>query len=94
MKDEFHKSGFDIAVIPGGCTKYLQPLDLTVNRSFKCKLKSMWKPAVSTERVSCQLRLQRLIGKVKDAVGRVSSECIKNGFRTMHGRPDSLFTLY
>ena len=40
VKDEFHRNGFDIAVIPGGCTKYLQPLDLTVNRSFKCKLKS------------------------------------------------------
>ena len=28
------------AVIPGGLTSTLQPLDLTVNRSMKCKIKN------------------------------------------------------
>ena len=31
------------AVIPGGMTKYLQPLDLTVNRSFKSKVKKYYR---------------------------------------------------
>jgi hypothetical protein len=39
VKDILHSHIFDVAVIPGGCTKYLQPLDLTVNRSFKANLR-------------------------------------------------------
>lgn len=35
LKD--HK--FDVLIIPGGYTKYLQPLDISVNRSFKARLK-------------------------------------------------------
>ena len=31
------------AVIPGGLTSQLQPLDLTVNRSFKSKLRSIYR---------------------------------------------------
>jgi len=30
------------AVIPGGTTKYLQPLDISVNRAFKVALRSEW----------------------------------------------------
>ncbi len=34
------KNFSQIAVIPGGLTKKLQPLDLTANKSFKSKLKT------------------------------------------------------
>lgn len=30
------------AVIPGGTTKYLQPLDISVNRAFKVALREEW----------------------------------------------------
>ena len=30
------------AVIPGGLTKVLQPLDISVNKSFKCELRKIW----------------------------------------------------
>jgi hypothetical protein len=39
VKSALNAHNFDVAIVPGGCTKYLQPLDLTVNRSFKAKLK-------------------------------------------------------
>jgi hypothetical protein len=32
----------DIAVIPGGLTSVLQPLDVSVNHPFKCKLRELW----------------------------------------------------
>jgi hypothetical protein len=38
----------DICMIPGGCTKYLQPLDLTVNRSYKCRLKDGYAKMMKT----------------------------------------------
>jgi hypothetical protein len=30
----------ELAVIPGGLTKHLQPLDISVNKSFKTKLRN------------------------------------------------------
>jgi hypothetical protein len=42
VKDCFKEHGIYIAVIPGGCTPLLQPLDLTVNRSFKARLRQRW----------------------------------------------------
>jgi hypothetical protein len=31
-----------LAIIPGRLTKKIQPLDLSVNKSFKSKLRSTW----------------------------------------------------
>lgn len=32
-----------IAAIPGGLTKILQPLDITINYAFKCEIHKHWK---------------------------------------------------
>ena len=40
--NELKKINCDWAVIPPGCTSLVQPLDVSVNRSFKTKLKSSW----------------------------------------------------
>ena len=42
VKECFKKHGIHIAVIPGDCTPFLQPLDLTVNRSFKARMRQRW----------------------------------------------------
>ncbi|XP_029974633.1 uncharacterized protein LOC115408167 [Salarias fasciatus] len=42
VKMQVKKSNSELAVIPGGLTKELQPLDIGINRSFKVKLRAAW----------------------------------------------------
>ncbi len=46
VKQVCKKHNFDVAMIPGGMTKDLQPLDISVNRSFKTKLKERYTRAL------------------------------------------------
>ena len=80
---------FDIAMIPGGMTRYLQPLDIAVNRSFKCNLKKLYikelrsgQHAVPRGKMA-KVRLGMIVKQVGEAASLVSRECISNGFRKM-----------
>ena len=42
VKNKFHRSATLMAMIPGGVTKKLQILDISVNKSFKSRLQSKW----------------------------------------------------
>lgn len=42
VKDKFKKTGTALAMIPGGLTKILQVLDISVNKSFKSHLRKEW----------------------------------------------------
>lgn len=42
VKSRLKKASTDLAVIPGGLTKLLQPLDLTVNKCFKAEVRKQW----------------------------------------------------
>lgn len=37
VKDVLHKMKIDTAVVPGGCTKYIQPADVSWNKPFNVK---------------------------------------------------------
>ncbi len=76
-----------IAVILGG-TKRLQPLDLTVNKSFKSKLKNKgenWMiEGFHTFTKSGAIRRAKyseVCNWIKESWVEISIDCIKNGFR-------------
>jgi hypothetical protein len=92
VKEACKRHDIDICMIPGGCTKYLQPLDLTVNRSFKCKLKEYWSDAMrgytgiinKSKKESANKNNTRILSRaVLEATGSVSQECVLNGWSKM-----------
>jgi transposase-like protein len=83
------KSHSQLAVIPGGLTKKLQPLDLTVNRSFKCKLRQKWedwmlnglKSYTKTNKIR-KASYEEVCNWVLESWTEVTSKCIQNGFKS------------
>ena len=43
VKKAFRKGNTVMAVIPGGCTSKVQPLDVSINKPFKTELRKSWK---------------------------------------------------
>ena len=77
-----------LAVIPGGLTKKLQPLNLSVNKSFKSKLKDKWEEWMSGEdhtftKSGNQRRASysQTCRWIKETWDEITIDCIKNGFR-------------
>jgi hypothetical protein len=72
------------AVIPGGLTSHLQPLDLTVNRSFKAHLRKTYNRMLTArQRQTPTERLHILANAVRYSWNQVDNAVIKNGFRSM-----------
>ena len=82
------KSHSQLAVIPGGLTKILQPLDLTVNRSYKVKLRQKWenwmlnglKSYTKTNRMR-KASYEEICNWVLESWTEITSKCIQNGFK-------------
>jgi hypothetical protein len=87
VKEACKRHNFDMVMIPGGCTKYLQPLDLTVNRSFKAKLKHGYSQDLhcftGKEPNQSRVKMDLLVKNVKKARDLVSCSTILNGFKSM-----------
>uniref|UniRef100_A0A674N516 HTH CENPB-type domain-containing protein n=1 Tax=Takifugu rubripes TaxID=31033 RepID=A0A674N516_TAKRU len=66
------------AVIPGGTTKYLQPLDISVNRAFKVALRVEWEAWMTSGEKSFTKTVCQWI---LTAWSRVKKSTITNGFR-------------
>jgi len=78
------------AVIPGGLTSKLQPLDLTVNKSFKSKLKTVYRrliPKLNETKVTNEQRIDMFTRALKEAWWTgVKKETIEKGFEVMNRR--------
>jgi len=77
-----------LAVIPGGLTKILQPLDLSSNQSFKNKIRKKWenwmvngvKSFTKTNRMT-HATCEEVCKWVLESWNGVTPECVKNGFK-------------
>jgi hypothetical protein len=77
-----------LAVIPRGLTKKVQPLDISVNKSFKSKLRNKWEKWMtdgihSFTKIGTQKRANysEVCKCIKESWGEITVDCIKNGFR-------------
>lgn len=87
-KLKFSSGGTLIAMIPGGLTKKLQVLDISVNKSFKAYLRQHWEKWMingvkeytkngNLKKASCE----EICRWISEAWRAVPSSAIKNGFR-------------
>ena len=90
LTEEIRQACSDInalrAVIPGGLTSHLQPLDLTVNRSFKSHLRKEYAKhlkAMGNNRQIPAQRLNVLAGAVRQSWNHIRPSVIRNGFNEM-----------
>jgi hypothetical protein len=88
FKERINEIGLSTAVIPGGCTKDLQPLDIGVNRSFKSHFRHLWDqwiqrpdlPCTATGKVRA-INMHDIAELVRIAWDKVPTECIFNSFQ-------------
>ena len=88
VKDKLKVFNSIPAIIPGGLTKILQPLDISMNRSFKAVLRNLWEQWMidgehsftATGRMRHATFLD-VIGWIDKAWASVTTETILSGFR-------------
>lgn len=76
------------AIIPGGLTKVLQPLDFSVQRSFKAVLHHLWEEWMMDEEHSfmatrrmCHVTFLEVIAQMEKAWISVTTKSISSGFK-------------
>jgi len=80
------RNGFDVVFIPAGCTKYVQPIDLAVNHSFKAKSRQQWVERQWTRTKRIDTRddvLRTFVTQAIEAWDAVSEDTVRNGFKSM-----------
>lgn len=87
VKKEIQKLS-QLAIIPGRMTKKLQPLDLSVNKSFKSKMREKWEKwmvdGIHSFTKSGKMRrasYSTVCNWIVKSWSEITPECIKNGFR-------------
>lgn len=95
VKEAFRQSNTTVAVIPGGCTSILQPLDVSLNKPIKGYLRQSWEhymldnssPHVNTPKPSKQL----IVNWIEEANHMIdSNKCIVKKSFLVTGLSNSL----
>lgn len=78
----------ELAIIPGGLTKILQPLDVGVNKSFKSKVRNLWEKWMAEGHHSYtksgkmrRASYAKICEWIKEAWDEISENTIKNSFK-------------
>jgi hypothetical protein len=88
VKFELMKHNAKSVIIPGGDTSILQPLDVSVNRSFKAKMRKSYaewskeqSPPKTVSGKSYQIDYNRLLEHVQTSWNSITADTIRNGWR-------------
>ena len=97
VKEHLKRQNSKIAIIPGGLTKLLQPLDISVNRSFKQHVRMSWEKWMcdgehSFTKTGRQRRASYALVTewILDAWKKVPISAIVNGFRKSGKLPEDM----
>jgi hypothetical protein len=89
IKEKFHKSNVNLAVIPGGLTSICQPLDVAINKPFKDNIRKEWHLWMANGGAGTtsggnlkRARYGDVCNWVKHAWENISNETITNSFVT------------
>lgn len=73
------------AVIPGGCTPLLQPLDVSINKPFKDQAKKLWCEYMhtidSTDKPTKTANNQQVVDWIVRAISSISMEMVVKSFK-------------
>lgn len=88
VKEKCREMNTTVAVIPGGLTSLLQPLDVCLNKPFKDKLRNKWIEWMATEDKAItkggnvkKVDIETIVHWVKNAWDEISSEMIIRSFK-------------
>ena len=88
VKEAIRKTNSVPAVIPGGTTKYLQPLNISVNHALKVALRAEWETWMTSGEKSFtktgrlrRVSLAQVCQWILTAWGKIKQSTIINGFR-------------
>jgi hypothetical protein len=80
---------YPIYDFPGGLTPKVQPLDLTVNRSFKSKLRNKWEKwmregyhTYTKSNIMRKATYSEVCNWIKECWDEITTDCVKNGFKS------------
>ena len=78
VKKQVKQTNSELAIIPSGLTKELQPLDIGVNRAFKAKLRAAWEQWIGRQRRATYATICQWI---VDAWAQISVSTVVRAFR-------------